>query len=106
MPSTRKFSDLAAAALTDPTRAERVRTATAEALLEHHDYQLGELRRALGLTQVELAQMIGRTQSAVSQIEAGDIGLSVDMLRSIIEQLGGRLEISAVFNDRRVNLAA
>ena len=74
------------------------------------ELQIAHLAGAFGegddLGGVELAQMIGRTQSAVSQIEAGDIGLSVDMLRSIIEQLGGRLEISAVFNDRRINLAA
>lgn len=106
MPSTRKFSELAAPALADPARAERVRAATIEALREHHDYQLGELRQALGLTQTELGQLIGRTQSAVSQIETGEVGLSVDMLRSIIEQLGGHLEIAAVFNDRRINLAA
>ena len=105
MPSTRKFSELVAPALAEPTRAERVRAATTETLREHHDYQLGELRRALGLTQAELAQLIGRTQAG-SQIETGEIGLSVDMLRSIIEQLGGHLEIAAVFNDRRINLAA
>lgn len=56
------------------------------------------------MTQVELAEMIGRSQSAVSQLEHGEIGLLVDMLRSIIRQLGGEVEIAAVFDDRRVLL--
>lgn len=46
--------------------------------------------------------MIGRSQSAVSQIEHGEIGLSLDLLRQIVAQLGGEVEITAVFNDRRV----
>ena len=49
--------------------------------------------------------MIGKSQSAVSQIESGDIGLSLEVLRSIITQLGGKLQITAVFNDRSINLA-
>ena len=50
--------------------------------------------------------LIGKSQSAVSQIETGEIGLSLEMLRAIITQLGGRVEVSAVFNDRRVLLDA
>jgi transcriptional regulator with XRE-family HTH domain len=76
------------------------------ALREQAEYHLGELRQALGLTQTELAGMIGKSQSAVSQIESGEIGLSLELLRSIITQLGGELQITAVFNDRRILLAA
>ena len=73
---------------------------------EQAEYQLGELRQALGLTQTELAGMICKSQSAVSQIESGEIGLSLQLLRSIITQLGGELQITAIFNDRRIHLAA
>ena len=48
--------------------------------------------------------MIGKSQSAISQLESGEIGLSLETLRSIVNQLGGEIEIAAVFNDRRVIL--
>ncbi len=69
-------------------------------------FRLAELRRVLGVTQVELAEMIGKSQSAVSQIEHGEIGLSIETLRSIVHQLGGGVEIAAVFDDRRVLIDA
>lgn len=45
-------------------------------------------------------------KSAISQIESGAIGLSLDMLRQIVAQLGGEVEVTAVFKDRRVALDA
>ena len=104
MPSTHKFSELRSAARRDPARAKRIDDAKARALDEHAAYRLAELRQALGITQVELAELIGKSQSAVSQIETGDIGLSLDVLRAIVTQLGGALEVTAVFRDRRVLL--
>ena len=104
LPSTHKFSELRAAARRDPERARRIDAAKARALDEHAAYRLAELRQALGVTQAELADLIGKSQSAVSQIETGDIGLSLDVLRSIVTQLGGSLEVAAVFRDRRVLL--
>ncbi|MGF1600191.1 MAG: helix-turn-helix domain-containing protein [Acidimicrobiales bacterium] len=43
-------------------------------------YRLAELRRALGITQVELAALVGKSQSAISQLEHGEIGLSLETL--------------------------
>jgi DNA-binding XRE family transcriptional regulator len=106
MPTTKKFSTLSNQAKQDPVRAARIGQAKAVALREQAEYHLGELRQALGLTQSELAGLIGKSQSAVSQIESGEIGLSLELLRSIITQLGGQLQITAVFNDRSINLAA
>lgn len=34
----------------------------------------------------------------------GEIGLSLEMLRAIVAQLGGEVEIAAVFKNRRVLL--
>ena len=104
MPSTRKFSELTNAARRDPARARRIDAAKTRALEEQASYRLAELRQALGLTQAELAELIGKSQSAVSQIEHGEIGLSLEMLRAIVAQLGGEVEIAAVFKDRRVLL--
>jgi DNA-binding XRE family transcriptional regulator len=106
MPSTKKFNTLKDQAMRDPARAARIAAATTAALRDHVEYQLGELRQALGLTQAELAGMVGKSQSAVSQIESGEIGLSLELLRSIITQLGGELELTATFNDRRVLIDA
>ncbi len=106
MPTTKKFSDLSADARRDPARRARIDAARARALAEVSQYRLVELRKALGLTQLELAEMIGKSQSAVSQIESGEIALSLEVLRSIVSHLGGTLEISAVFDDHRVLLDA
>ena len=106
MVATRKFSALSTAARRDPVRARRIDAEKARAIEEHATYRLAELRQALGITQVELAELIGRSQSAVSQIENGDIGLSLELLRSIVAQLGGDIEITAVFKDRRILLDA
>lgn len=106
MPSTERFSELTKQARRDPERAKRIEEAKDRALDEHASYRLAELRKALDVTQVELAELIGKSQSAVSQIESGGIGLSLEVLRAIVTQLGGRVEISAVFEDRRVLLDA
>ena len=104
MPSARKFNERKTAARRDPARARRIDEAKTKALEEQASYRLAELRQALGLTQAELAELIGKSQSAVSQIEHGEIGLSLEMLRAIVAQLGGEVEIAAVFKDRRVLL--
>ena len=106
MPKTGKFRDLSSRACRDPVRSRRIDAAKQHAWEEHIDYRLGDVRRALGLTQQELAELIGKSQSAVSQIETGEIGLSVDLLRQIVTELGGSLEIAAVFGNRRVALDA
>ncbi len=104
MPHTKNFSELREEARRDPLRSRRIDEAKQRAVDEIESYRLGELRKALGVTQAELAEMIGKTQSAVSQFEHGEIGLSIELLRSIVHQLGGEVEIAAVFNDRRVLL--
>ena len=97
-----KFSELRDEARRDTTRARRIDEAKERATDEIVSYRLAELRRALGITQAELATMIGKSQSAISQLEHGEIGLSLETLRSIVHQLGGEIEITAVFDDRRV----
>lgn len=104
MPPNRKFSDLRDRARRDPARARRIDESRNLVLQEQAKYRIAELRRALGLTQAELAHRVGKSQSAVSQIETGEIGVSIEILRAIVAQLGGELEITAVFQDRRILL--
>jgi DNA-binding XRE family transcriptional regulator len=106
MPTTHKFSDLRDHARRDPARARRIDAAKTRVLEEQATYRLAELRQALGVTQAELAELIGKSQSAISQLEHGEIGLSLELLRAIVAQLGGEVEITAVFKDRRVHLDA
>jgi transcriptional regulator with XRE-family HTH domain len=57
---------------------------------------LGELRRALEMTQEEIASILGTTQANISQMERrGDMYLST--LREYVAALGGELEITARF---------
>jgi transcriptional regulator with XRE-family HTH domain len=57
---------------------------------------LGELRRAMEMTQEEIAAILGTTQANVSQMERrSDMYLST--LRQYVEALGGELEITARF---------
>ena len=61
--------------------------------------RLGELRRALGLTQLQLGQRLGKPQEEISRIEQRtDLRLST--LRDYVAALGGALELRCHFPDR------
>ena len=65
---------------------------------------LNKLRESRNVTQVDLAAELGVSQGNVSRMEnRSEIYLST--LRDYIEALGGRLEITAVFDDDRVPVA-
>lgn len=96
--AVRKFKELSEPIRNDPARAANIARHRAETLAEIVEYTLGELRRARKITQDELARLMSTTQPNVSRIErSGEMELST--LRSYIEALGGRLEVSAVFGD-------
>lgn len=65
---------------------------------------LNELRVERGLTQVELAERLGKTQGNVSALERRD-DLYLSSLREYVEALGGHLAISAVFEEEERPLA-
>jgi transcriptional regulator with XRE-family HTH domain len=62
-----------------------------------------ELRAARRLTQEQLAETLGLTQGAVSQVEH-QTDLYLSTLRKFVEAMGGQLEICAQFPDGRVRL--
>jgi len=66
---------------------------------------LGELRRAREMTQTQLAEALETTQPGVSAIEQR-ADLYVSTLRSYIEALGGRLDITAVFPEGAVPVSS
>lgn len=63
------------------------------------ELSLQELRKALALTQVEIAGSLGKRQDEISRIEQrGDLMLST--LRDYVKALGGELELLCTFKDR------
>ncbi|TDB92606.1 helix-turn-helix transcriptional regulator [Actinomadura sp. 7K534] len=61
-------------------------------------HRLAERRKAIGLSQSEVADRMGVTKSRVSQIERGEVS-TVEVIARYVEALGGELQISAVFGD-------
>ncbi|MFC5343281.1 helix-turn-helix domain-containing protein [Brevundimonas staleyi] len=65
--------------------------------------RLKAFRLALGLSQTQMAEILGVTQSNVSKMEAGrDVKLGV--LQQLVEAKGGRLTLHAEFDDRELVL--
>jgi DNA-binding XRE family transcriptional regulator len=61
-------------------------------------YRLAEERKRRGLTQAQLAEVIGVTPGRVSQIERGEVS-TLDAIVRYVEALGGRLDLVATFDD-------
>ena len=59
--------------------------------------QIYDLRHAVGMTQQELADLVGTTASSISRLESADYeGHSLPLLRKIASALGQRIEIRFV----------
>lgn len=70
---------------------------------EQRAWRLADMRRRLGVTQVEVAQRMGVTQGRVSAIEHAKPGATeLRTLAAYVEALGGRLKIIADFGDQRL----
>jgi predicted XRE-type DNA-binding protein len=67
---------------------------------------LAEVRKERNVTQVEIARRLGVGQPRISQLERGDPNrVELSTLRAYIEALGGHLEVSATFGERRLRIA-
>jgi len=61
-----------------------------------------EKRSAAGLTQAQLARIVGTTQSVIARLEDADYdGHSLRMLQRIAAALNGRLEVAIVSSENR-----
>lgn len=87
----RKFNELRKGMSADAQREAKSR---AEAMLR--EMPLQELRRARQLSQEQLAQVLEIKQASVSKLERRT-DMYIQILRSYIEALGGKLEITAHF---------
>jgi transcriptional regulator with XRE-family HTH domain len=75
----------------------------AETLRLEVEMNLSELRRALRLSQEEIAQLLNVRQGSVAKMERRT-DMYVSTVRRFIEAMGGRLEITAHFEERVVKI--
>jgi predicted XRE-type DNA-binding protein len=83
----------------DAAHRERLRAA-------QRAYRLAEIRKAQGLTQTEVAEVMHVSQRRVSAVERGDLAhTEVGTVASYVEALGGRIEVIANFGDQYLIIA-
>ena len=87
-----------------PDRVADRKRSKAEMRAEQRGYQLAQLRKNAGLTQVQVAALMGVTQARVSQIEHGKI-TEVDAIRGYVEALGGTVDVIARVGDWTIKVA-
>lgn len=85
-----------------PTTPDMERLIELERVNTEVGQRIYELRKKMGLTQKQLADKVGTTQSVISELEDADYGgNSVAMLTNIAQALGGHLKIDVVMKRRR-----
>jgi len=55
--------------------------------------RIGDLRKAKGMTQQDIADMTGLQRNHISRIESGKYSVGFDTLQSIAEAIGGTIDI-------------
>ncbi|GAA2311680.1 XRE family transcriptional regulator [Nonomuraea roseoviolacea subsp. roseoviolacea] len=109
MSTARRWQDVKAEAhRRHPELADPERQATARAELEAYvaGHHLKELRKSIGKTQAEIAQILGVSQSRISQIENGNIeAMELETLRAYAAALGGHLDITISVGPHSVKVA-
>lgn len=80
-----------------PERQQWIRAETAR--LQAAYLTLQEVRKARAMTQVRLAELLGKSQVTIAQVEKRT-DLLLSTLRSYIEALGGQLELVVRFPER------
>ena len=94
----KKFSQLLAQL--PPERLARIEEDT-QAMLQ--EMALADLRKARRMSQAELARNMGIKQPSVADMEKRT-DMYISTLRSLIEGMGGKLEIVASFPDAEVRI--
>jgi DNA-binding XRE family transcriptional regulator len=67
-------------------------------------HQLAEMRTTAGVTQAELAAVLGVSQARISKIEHGEIS-GIDVVRAYVSALGGSIDVVARLGDRSWKVA-
>lgn len=85
----------------NPVAAKAARRAYAEIAGRVHT--LAAIRKARGLTQQQISAQLNISQAEVSRVERRS-NLHLDTLARFIEATGGKLRITAVFDDTEVQI--
>jgi predicted transcriptional regulator len=94
----KKFNDLFAKM---PKEAQE--EVEAKAAIEVEEILISEMRKLAGFTQKDLAEKMGVTQSALSQLEnQSDPQLST--LSKLVQALGGELELHVKYQDKDLKI--
>jgi predicted transcriptional regulator len=74
--------------------------------LEAHvrGHQLAEMRKAAGVTQSGLAELLNVSQSRISKIENGEIS-GIEVIRAYVAALCGTVDLVATLGDRTWKVA-
>ncbi|MGO1545370.1 MAG: helix-turn-helix domain-containing protein [Gulosibacter sp.] len=89
-----------------PIEDDAVAEHVARMAAEERAYRLREIREEQGVTQKELADRMDITQPTISALEAGDLDRSgLATLKSYVEALGGTVEVTATFGNRKLLLS-
>ena len=104
-----KWSDVRAKGrAADPRTGEEQAAGKAAARERREAYvrghQLAEMRAAAGVTQAELADVLGVSQARISKIEHGEIS-GIDVVRAYVAALGGSIDVVATLGDRTWKVA-
>jgi len=75
--------------------ADQMKDAEFRAAVEELEpaYQVARLRNIRGLTQAQLAELVGTKQSSIARLESGSRQPRLSFLRRVVEALGGQLEV-------------
>jgi DNA-binding transcriptional regulator YiaG len=89
----------------DPAVADRVAQVRREMAEADRSYAMGlaALRQAAHLTQVEVAQALGRTQGSVSALEQRE-DMLLSTLSGYLEAIGGRLRLIVDFQGHAIEV--
>ncbi|WP_235530094.1 MULTISPECIES: helix-turn-helix domain-containing protein [unclassified Nocardioides] len=85
-----------------PVHDDAVANHVARMAAEERAYRLREIREEQGVTQKELAERMAITQPTISALESGALDRSgIATIKAYVEALGGDIEVTATFGDRR-----
>ena len=88
----------------DPERAASKRMARERVEASVRGHQLAEMRKAAGMTQAGLAELLNVSQARVSKIESGEIS-GIEIIRAYVAALGGTVDLVATLGDRTWKVA-